>query len=357
MRRLLVLLLVFAGLGVVARGAVPCDAFGLQPRCYVTLNPGPTSDTLEIVSIDGTTTYSSGGELLLTTVAVDSDLDLWEWVTTAFSSRVQQVDRELIFPPGQDEEDVRLENVMLMENSQLDATIAALRSAGFSFDTDFDGAEVVELADTTAFDEGVIQVGDVIVEVDGVPVTDNGDLVEAVRTKSVDDPITIGLLRGDERHTVTFDLVESDEVPGQPVIGVIVTSYLELPIHVDIDAGNVGGPSAGLMFALAISDLLEPGDLTDGHVIAGTGVIDRDGNVGPIGGIQQKILGAIDRGQDQRPATVFLTPVDNFDEASRTPIDRDVLLVPVATLQDALQALADLRSGQQPEGALALPAA
>jgi PDZ domain-containing protein len=137
------------------------------------------------------------------------------------------------------------------------------------------------------------------------------------------------------------------------MIGIFLLPDFDLPVDVDIQAGNIGGPSAGLMFALSIVDSLTPEDLTAGAIIAGTGAIDAEGNVGAIGGIRQKIVGALHR--DEGPAaTVFLVPEGNFAEARSAPVDDEILLVPVRTLGEALDVLATLASGGTPTSAVAI---
>lgn len=356
MRRLLLFLLVASALGLLARGAVPCSALAIQPACYVALNPGPVADALTIVEIDDDRTYASSGSLLLTTVAVDTTLDVGEWVSGALSARTQQLPRELLFPPGADDEQVRQQNAALMEDSKLDAVLAALRALEVDFDTEPDGARVIEIAEFSRVDRDALAPGDIIVAAEGRPIASAAELAELTGTLAPGDVLAL-TVRGPTdpgTRTVEVELVENPDAPGAGLIGIVVGTWAELPIDIQIDAGSIGGPSAGLMFSLAIVDLLGPDDLTGGHVIAGTGTIDREGNVGAIGGIQQKILGALQA--PDRSASVFLVPADNFEEARQAPVGDDILLVPVATLDDALSALADLRAGRQPAGALALPA-
>lgn len=358
MRRLLLVLLLIAGATFLTRGLLPCTTFAAQPSCYVALLPGPTEDTLGLVEVGpGTERYASDGELLLTTVAVESDLDLAEWLKYAISPRVDEVPREQLFPSGEDAGEVAARNAALMENSQLDATVAALQQLGYDFDTDFDGARVEEVQEPSAVDAGQLQPDDVIVAVDDEPVTTNSEVVDLVGRMAPGDEVTLTRIRAGERRDVTLTLVPSPDDPAAPRLGVLLSSYLELPVDVHIDAGVIGGPSAGLMFTLGIIDLLSEDDLTGGAVVAGTGTIDREGTIGPIGGIRQKILGATTRGEDAEAATVFLVPEANMPEASGAPVDRGITLVPVATLDDAIRALADLRAGRAPVGALALPAA
>lgn len=356
MRRLLLVLLVVAGLTMLGRGALPCDAFSVQPNCYVALLPGPVEDTLQLVEVGDERAYAATGELLLTTVAVEADLDVVDWIRFAISPRADEVERERLFPPGEDVEQVAERNAALMESSQLDATIAALRQLGYAFDTDFDGARVEEIQPPSAVDAGQLEEGDVIVAVDGQAVTTNSEVVAAVETERPGDEVTLTVRRDGAERTETLTVIASPDDPDAPRLGILLSSYLELPVDVHIDAGVIGGPSAGLMFSLGVIELLGPEDLTGGRVIAGTGTIDRDGTIGAIGGIRQKVLGATLRGGESRAPTVFLVPAGNLAEASDAVVDRDITLVPVATLEEALAALADLRAGRDPEGALALAA-
>lgn len=357
MRRLLVLLLVLAGSTVALRGDIPCDVLTYQPVCYVALSPGPTQNTLQAVRVDGERTYSSTGELLLTTVSVDATLDPVEWLHTAVSDRVAGVPREQIFPAGQDREEVQRRNRVQMQASQTDAAVAALRHLGYQVDTAGDGAQILEVvADTPA--DGSLEPGDVVVAVAGRSVATAEEAVDALRSHRVGQEITITVRRAGSPVRVTLTLGESPQHPGRPLVGVVLRTHVDLPVPVRVDAGSIGGPSAGLMFALAVVDLLTAEDLTGGAVVAGTGSIDREGVVGPVGGIQQKVLGALHRGEGRRPATVFLVPhrpgASNLDQARATRVGRRILLVPVGSLEEALAALKTLRRGGQPTGAYAL---
>ncbi len=352
MRRSLLLLLAVAALGLVGRGVVPCNAMPVQPRCYVALYPGPAEDALRIVQVPAERTYASSGEMLLTTVAVDADLDPMEWLRTAFSARVRQVPRDVLYPPGSGEEEVRRQNIAQMDESQVVAAAAALRELGHEVDLAPRGAEVVEV-DPELRAGRTLTRGDIIVEVADQPIADAGTAVAAVDGYEPGDEIHLTIRRDGEHLRVPVTLAADPDAPGGVVVGALLRDHVVLPVDVRIDAGQVGGPSAGLMFALAIVDALGPDDLTGGRVIAGTGTLDVDGSVGSIGGISQKVLGAVER-EDGRAASVFLVPADNLDEARGAPVDQGLLLVPVATLADALDALRELRAGQQPRDAVAL---
>lgn len=352
MRRLLVVLLLVAVATVVVRGQAPCSVLATQPACDVALLPGPSANTLEMVAIDGEDTFESSGQLRLTTVAVDSDLGLLEWLQARFSSSSNVVDRETLYPPGTSDEDVAEQNELLMTASQNDATVAGLVAAGYEAEELYAGASVVEVADDPAEGADQLSSGDVIVEIDGEPVLNATEAVEVVSRRSPGDRIVLGLEDGSEVEIVAK---EHPEDPERALVGILLEDELTLPFDVQIDAGNIGGPSAGLMFALGIVDLLGPDDLTGGQTIAGTGTITVDGEVGAIGGIQQKVLGATDPSdEDTEPASAFLVPAGNMAEARRAPVARDILLVPVATIDEAMSALDQLARGDQPDDAVAL---
>lgn len=354
MRRLLLVLLLLAGGTLVARGAVPCDALQLQPDCYVSLHPGPTRDTFDLVGVSGDPVTDSTGTLLLTTVAVEGELDLVEWVRGSLSSAVSEVPRRTIFPPGGDRGEVADRNAVLMRSSQTDAAVAALQHLGYDVDERFDGAEVFEVSSPTAVDGDQLQPGDVILAVDDRRTRTSQAVADAIGRREPGDTVELTVRDGDGgRRTFAVELIAAPDEPDRALLGVVLVSSLDLPVDVDIDAGAIGGPSAGLMFALSVIDLLEPADLTGGDVIAGTGTIDRDGRIGAIGGIRQKVIGSLDR-SDGPSASVFLVPEGNLGVARRVPVSSDVMLVPVETLDDAVTALRDLREGRPPTDALAL---
>lgn len=356
MRRLLIVLLAVTGLTVVARGPVPCSVWSVQPSCYVALLPGPVEDALQLVEIGDQRSYTSAGQLLLTTIQVESELDVSEWFRYLVSPRAATVPRERIFPEGEEREETEARFAALMDSSQLDATIAGLRAVDLTVDETFDGAEVEGIADPSSVTDGELEVGDIIIGVDGQPISTNAEVIELVDQRAVGDEVVLDVRRDGEIVEVRLELIEEPEEPGVPRLGVLLSSHLDLPVDVTIDAGVIGGPSAGLMFALGIVDALGPEDLTGGTIVAGTGTIDRDGNVGAIGGIPQKLLGATSRSGDERPAEVFLVPEGNLAEASTAYVTRDLTLVPVATIDDAIAALADLRAGREPAGAVVLAA-
>lgn len=367
MRRLLpVIVLLLVAVGVVVRADIPCDTVRLQPDCYIALNPGPTENALGMVTVRGERTYASAGQLRITTVTVDTDLDLRDWIGSALSRRVDQMPREAFIPPGTDAEEARRISVAAMSESQLDATIAALRSLGHEVDEEPRGAQVGGLLpDLPA--EDVLELGDVIVAVDGEPIRSADGAATLLGDRSPGEVVSLRVLRSageddavghdvEGQHRDELDLevelaADRDE-PHRALLGVLLMDHLVLPVDVRIDAGRVGGPSAGMMFALATVDLLTPEDLTGGAVVAGTGSIDRSGRVGAMGGVRQKLIAAVN--DADVPATVFLVPAANVDDARRSPVSRQVQVVPVRTLDDAVRALEDVRAGRPPEGSFSI---
>lgn len=342
-----VLIVVALGSIALARGEVPCDLLAAQPSCHVAVGPGPTEDTLTLVSVEGVESFPSAGELRLTTIAVQDQLTVRSWLQGIGSSVVDVVPREEIYPPGSDPEQVAEENAALMIDSQLVATIAALSALGFELEGE--GALVAAVTEDAVTAELVT--GDVIVTVDGVEVLDSQDVVDVVQANAPGTTLLLGVASDGEVRDVEVTLGSMPDDQEAAYIGVLLTTELDLPVDVQIDAGMIGGPSAGLMFALSIIDLLGEEDLTGGAVIAGTGTVDRDGTVGAVGGVRQKLVGAT-APELGEPATVFLVPRDNLDEARFAPVAEEVQVVPVDTLDDALQALTALRADRTPDDAV-----
>ncbi len=338
---------------LLVRGQVPCDVLAAQPACQVALQPGPIEDPLGLITVSGTEVFPPpGGTLHLTTVAVQDDLGLTGWFGARTSPTVEVVPREQIYPPGFDRDEVAEINAAAMRDSQLVATIVALESLGYELHPD--GALVVAVQADAVTDE--LEVDDVIVAIDDVPVRESTEVVDAVRARSVGDQVSLQVRDVSGTRTVEVVLGRNPDDPEVPYVGVLLTTDLDLPIGIEVDAGAIGGPSAGLVFALSLLELLEPEDLIDGRIIAGTGTLARDGTVGGVGGVPQKVAGASAPADGSDPAEVFLVPRDNLDEARAAAVAADLLLVPVGSLDEALAALEALREGRDPADSLLLAA-
>ena len=312
------------------------------PLPYVVLKPGPTVNTLgssdgtEVIQVTDAKTTQSAGQLRLTTVNVQSQVELVWAISSWFSKKDAVVPRALIYPPGQTEKQVEQQNAQEWTESQDSAVTVALTKLGYPVQT-YDKAVTAGGAAV-----GRLQPGDVLTSVDDARVTSPTTLTDAVRAKPAGTTFTVGFNRGSQAMTakITTKTIGSDKTPR---LGIEIDTKQNAPFKVKIDLDKIGGPSAGLMFTLGIMDKLEPDDLTAGKIIAGTGTIDDDGNVGPIGGIPQKLVGAKSAG-----AQIFLVPKDNCAEALKNAVS-GLPMAEVATVDDALTALKTFTSGGTPK--------
>ncbi|MCW2543491.1 MAG: Secreted protein [Frankiales bacterium] len=312
---------------------------GVTTVPYVELSPGPAINTLglsqgkDVLGITGAKTYATEGELDLTTVSVRDKLTLFEALKGWVSSRDAVIPREFVYPDDKSAAENEAETQQEMTTSQSAATGAALTQLGLS-------RVKVQTVTKGGGSDGALKVGDVIETIDGTKVFGPGPLRTLVRKHAIGEKVVVGYRRAGVDRTSTITTGASQDKPVKAALGIV--TELTSDVKVDITLSDIGGPSAGLMFALGIIDKLGPASLTGGRHIAGTGTIDLDGVVGPIGGIAEKLLGARDKG-----ATVFLVPVDNCREAaSHHP--KGLTLVRVGSLQDALNGLAAVRAGKTP---------
>jgi Lon-like protease len=311
---------------------------------YVALTPGPTLNTLsnpqgqELIQISGRRTYPTSGHLNMVTVSYSGGpgtrFNIFNALGAWLTPDDAVVPQSEIFSPGQSQQAVIQQDTQEMVGSQQDATAAALCFLNIKFTT-LDKIQVVVKNDPAY---GVLQAGDVITAVDGTAVGCNHSVVTMIRDRKPGAPVTLTVLRKGVTKTVT---VKTKDVGGQPVVGIeLGTPSYVFPFTVKINIGQIGGPSAGMMFALAIIDKLTPDNLTGGRFIAGTGEIDPTGAVEPIGGIQQKMAGARAAG-----ATIFLTPASNCgDTAGAVP--SGLRIVKVSTLSQAVHALEAIKAGR-----------
>jgi PDZ domain-containing protein len=243
---------------------------------------------------------------------------------------------EQVIPHGQSAAEQRRADLAEMRLSQRIAAAVALRSLGRPVTTEPTGARVSIVA-PNAPAHGRLAAADVLVAVDGARVRSPADVTERMREVEVGETVSFDVLRGGDRKTVRVKTVASPEEPGRAIVGIVLTQAtdIRLPIRVSIDAGNVGGPSAGLAFALGLMEELGE-DVDRGHKVAATGELFLDGQVGPIGGVKQKTIGARRAGVD-----AFLVPAGaNAREARKYA--EGLRIIPVKNFQQALRALATL---------------
>ncbi|GLY13009.1 hypothetical protein Kisp01_00250 [Kineosporia sp. NBRC 101677] len=299
----------------------------LLPVKYAILRPGPVLNTLgevdgqPLISISGHQTYETSGTLDLTTVSVLGGPDRKVTLLQVFDAWLRDssavVPEEQVFTPGETQEQSEAENAAEMTSSQESATAAALWALGIKVPTTL----TVAGTDPAAPAAKTLQEDDVILGVDGKAI---GDLAQLRTTLADSEPgaeVRVRIRRDGQVRTVSTETTQNAE--GDTVLGIYIVPDFDFPFDVKIQIEDIGGPSAGMMFALGIVDTLTPGDLTGGKDIAGTGTIDADGTVGPIGGIRQKLVGARDAG-----AEYFLAPADNCNEVvDHIPDGLDVIKV------------------------------
>jgi Lon-like protease len=333
--------LLIAGLGVLACLVV---VFAV-PVPYVALIPGPTYNTLgplggkPVVQISGHRTYQAAGHLNMVTVSyiggpgasppftIVAALQAW------LSPHEAVVPQQELFPPGQTQQQVTKQDTEQMANSEQTAQAAALCQLGIAFTTSDTVAATVRGMPAA----GRLRRGDVIKAVDGTPVTCRRTAASLIEARPVGSRVRLTISRNGKISNISLTTASYQS---QPVVGVHVAESFTFPFKVTINIGNVGGPSAGLMFALAIIDKITPANLTGGMFVAGTGEIEANGTVGPIGGIQQKMAAARAAG-----ATVFLAPVGNCRDTSGA-VPPGLRVVKVSSLSGAIAALKALKAGQ-----------
>ncbi|KJS58559.1 PDZ domain-containing protein [Streptomyces rubellomurinus] len=338
---------------------------------YTEMSPGPTYNTLgdqggkPVITITGHDSYPTTGHLNMTTVQVTGaryEPSLVNAVIGWLRDDVLVVPHDNVYPKGQTDADAKKQNAEEFASSEDSARTAALKQLGVPVGSEL----IVKSVTAGAPAEGRLHAGDQIVAVDGAAVTSVDQVVAAVtKHKPGESAVFTVVPRVKDaaggpaaaaqpaapgaRTDVTVPTVKVRDLdPKAPAeradlaaVGIGTGIRHTYPFQIDIGLQDVGGPSAGLMFSLGIIDKLTPGgDITGGKFVAGTGTIDDDGKVGPIGGIAMKIIAARDAG-----AEYFLTPSSNCAEAAKN-VPSGLTLVRTDTLDGALKSLEQIRSGQ-----------
>ena len=305
---------------------------------YATLAPGSARSTAPLVSVEGAPTFAPEGDLFFLTVGIDDDVTLLEAAAGWINPDVDVLPYEAVFGAGVTEEQNRELNAAAMVGSKQTAVVVALERLGYELHPTGTGAVVLATEPGTPADE-FLEVGDTIVAVDGTPIGTYNDLAPTVSARAPGDQVTLGVeSQAGESREVSLVLAARPDDPAAGFLGVSGDTRAYdpgLPFPVEIDSGQVGGPSAGLAFTLAVIDVLTEGDLTGGRHVAVTGTINEDGTVGEVGGVAQKAAAAADAG-----AEVLLVPTPEYEQALAHSHGLEIRAV--ATLDDALVALAEL---------------
>jgi len=334
------LTLIVAGVAVVIAAVVAA----VLPVPYVILSPGPTLNTLgkapggqPIIQIQGHRVHPVAGHLNMVTVNFQGgpgdEINIFTALRAWLSSQNAVVPQTEVFGSGQTPQQVQQQDTQQMASSQETATAAALTELRIPFKTQ---AQVVSTEPKLPA-AGVLKPGDLITRVNGTPITSLAVLTARIGAIGAGHRLQLTVIRNGKTEHLSLTTAK---IQGRPVIGVVVQPRYQFPFGVTIRVGNIGGPSAGLMFALGIIDKVGSVNLTGGRFIAGTGEITTNGTVLPIGGIQQKMAGARAKG-----ATVFLVPAANCADAAGA-VPAGMRLVKVSTLAGAVGELQALNAGR-----------
>lgn len=314
----------------------------LAPIPFVFFKPGvPDNVSGRIIQVNDVKTYPVNGKLFITSILVtnpDSPVFGAETIVNWAMGPHVVLPREAVYPAIQPAKEVSRDSRSEMRSSQATATAAALRYLGYEFQ------ELYYISSIRNYSNAIDQLlpGDFIIEIDGKPIRDIDEIRTSYVNKNVGDTLQITVDREDksgeiEQKTFEIELVENRELNAstgerKPAIGILVGTTARFPIDVDFNISGVGGPSAGMIFAVGIIEKLTSEDLLRGRNVAGTGTITASGRVGGIGGVEEKMIGASRIG-----ATIFLAPRENCPDMNNIP--KGLKVIPVSTLEEAIQAL------------------
>ncbi len=311
----------------------------------VIMRPGPVTNTLgktgdkPVIEVNGAKTYPTSGALDFTTVSMAGGpqypVSVMEWLRAKYlESDAEIYPEDVWFPKGVTSQQVQQQSTAEMTNSQQTAEVVAMRAAGVTVP---ESVKVVQLQPGAAA-AGTLKANDVLTELGGTKITSLASVSTVMDKVKAGTTVPVTVTRGSK--TLHLQVPTSAGDGGHAVFGIAIAPSYKFPYDVKVNAGDVGGPSAGTMFTLAIYDLLTPGSLTGGHQVAGTGTMSEDGSVGPIGGIRQKMLGAKRAG-----AKFFLAPNSDCNEA-KGHVPGGLTVIKINTLKDALAALKKIAAGQ-----------
>lgn len=302
---------------------------------FYALWPGPVEEVSDLVQVeDGAPIYDLNGDLYMLTVTLRG-VNSFEFVQGWLDPRIDIVAREVIRPDGVTPEEHRETNLRLMDDSKQAAIEVALRYLDFPVESSGEGVLVASIAEGTPA-QGVLEVGDVIIKVGDTAVSVREDGIQAILANEIGATIPLTVRRQEATVELEVTLVEHTDDPGRPMVGFVPETHngtLTLPFDIEIETHGTGGPSAGVMYALTLIDLLSEEDLIGGKIVAGTGTISPDGRVGPIGGVRQKMVAAQNAG-----AGYILVPEENYADAI-TVKREDVEIFAVSSIEEAVDVL------------------
>ena len=311
--------------------------FGFAKSDYYFMSPGPPYQwNIEIENVE---TYEYDGNLYQLTVRRD-EANYFVYAWARLNSQIDLYPREVILPDGvtpQELSEISIQNMVTSENV---AIAVALDSLDYEIESEGDGVLVVGLLDDSPVKDKLIK-NDLIISINNELVRSASEFISMLRTYEIGDIVNIGLIRNEQELTIETKLIEHVEYENEPMVGFLASTPNQQFIflfEVDIKTGNVGGPSAGMMMALNVYNLLTEDDITNGKKIAGTGTIEIDGSIGPVGGVKQKVIAA-----KRANAGLILVPIANYEEAS-VFADDNTQIVAVDSFDNALNVIFDFSS-------------
>ena len=314
---------------------------GLIKTEYYFMSPGPPYQWE--IDYSNNENYTFEGNLFQLTVRRD-EANVFVYLWSLINDSYDLYPREVILPNGVTPQELSEISIQNMRTSENVAIAVALKNVGYEIESKGDGVAVVGLLEDSPVKDK-LKKGDLINSINNTDIYSATEFISTLRTYSIGETVSIGLLREidgiKEQIYIKTTLIEHVEYEGEPMVGFLATTVNErfdFPFEIDIKTGNVGGPSAGLMMALNVYNNLIPEDITNSKIIAGTGTIEIDGSVGPVGGIKQKIIAAKRAG-----AELILVPVANFEEARPFETDKTAI-VAVHSFDEALAVISQYSS-------------
>jgi len=302
--------------------------------------PGVALSVESMVNVPAQYQHLHKGTFILTTVVSQAPILTGEWAVAQFDPAMVILPPEAVVPQNTTPQEQAKQDYQMLDDSEATAITVGLRLAGYQTQMIGKGARVVSIL-PGSHANGILEVGDVVTGLNGTPIGTTSDLIEQVQAQSAAGSVRLEVERGQTQMNVTIPLMTPTSSSDSPKIGISITSAgfdYKPPFPVSIVTQKInGGPSAGLMFTLTIYNMLSPDDLTRGLRIAGTGTINLDGTVGPIGGVQQKVAAA-----EQVGAVYFLCPADNYADAAS--VAKTIKVIKIATAEQAVQFLKSLPS-------------
>ena len=320
---------------------ITLSSLALIKTDYYFMSPGPPYQW-EINYVD-INTFDFEGNLFQLTVRRD-EANALIYVWSLLNDSYDLYPKEVILPDGVTPKELSEISIQNMRASENVAIAVALKNLGYDIDTKGDGVLVVGILDDSPVKDK-LKKSDLLNSINNIEIFSATEFISTLRTYSIGETVSIGLLREvegvKEQMYIETTLIEHVEYEGEPMVGFLATTVNErfdFPFEIDIKTGNVGGPSAGLMMALNVYNNLIPEDITNSMIVAGTGTIEIDGSVGPVGGIKQKIIAAKRAG-----AELILVPVANFEEATQFETDKTAI-VAVDSFDEALSVISQYSS-------------